>query len=312
MPGLRVPAGHALPAIMAQWEYYGWNIARIVDVIAGSFPDLRVIDIGANIGDTAAMIRRVSDCPILCVEGVPEYLRYLAENVKFLNVEIFPGYVSIDGAADSLFAAVSDGSASASKTGPQAVGVEKITALPLEVILDQHPRFKVSKFWKIDTDGLDCPIIQASRSLIQKARPIIFFEYDPFLTQGDSAMVVWEFVRDLGYLDAVAWDNVGNYMGAYNLRDALTGNDLYAVAAGWRKLRYLDICIFHEEDHGIADAVRRKESGFAGGLSKSVNGKAEPDGSVAMDMGVRSTGRAFLRASARWLKTRHRQSEPTK
>ncbi len=53
-----------------------------------------MIDVGANVGDSAIVVRTKSHIPVLCVEGDPRFLRYLTPNTAHCgDVEIAPYYV---------------------------------------------------------------------------------------------------------------------------------------------------------------------------------------------------------------------------
>jgi FkbM family methyltransferase len=41
-----------------------------------------MIDIGANVGDSVAIVREQSDYPILCIEGNETYFQILEENLR--------------------------------------------------------------------------------------------------------------------------------------------------------------------------------------------------------------------------------------
>jgi hypothetical protein len=52
--------------------------------------------------------------------------------------------------------------------------------MKLEKIVEAFPNFYRSKLIKIDTDGMDCSIIESSTGYLIENHLIIFFEYDPF------------------------------------------------------------------------------------------------------------------------------------
>jgi hypothetical protein len=48
-------------------------------------------------------------------------------------------------------------------------------------VLLRKPILVNSKMLKIDTDGFDTLILKSAVDFLKRAKPIIFFEYDPFL-----------------------------------------------------------------------------------------------------------------------------------
>src|SRR5215468_3310141 len=51
------PLSHELPLTRKRLPCYSANLGRIAAQVKGKYPDLTVIDIGANIGDSAAIVR---------------------------------------------------------------------------------------------------------------------------------------------------------------------------------------------------------------------------------------------------------------
>jgi|SRR6516162_9585411 hypothetical protein len=61
------------------------ELGRIASSVYAKYPEMVGVDVGANIGDTAAIIRSFCPAPIVCVEG-DELLGYvLTENLRVLG-----------------------------------------------------------------------------------------------------------------------------------------------------------------------------------------------------------------------------------
>src|SRR5579872_7244111 len=91
---LYLPFSHQLPFVLKHFVNYGTNLARIVQYTQKKYPDLRIIDVGANIGDSVAVIRQHSEAPVLCLEGDPVYFEILCENQSSLrNGKTIPCFV---------------------------------------------------------------------------------------------------------------------------------------------------------------------------------------------------------------------------
>src|SRR5580704_12731074 len=82
---LYLPWSHALPDFALLGPRYGQNlIALAVALDKGSEPGggpMRVLDIGANIGDSAAQIIATTGSEVLCVEGDPYWVDFLHRNL---------------------------------------------------------------------------------------------------------------------------------------------------------------------------------------------------------------------------------------
>src|SRR6266851_2753090 len=68
-----MPSDHALPIILPHCPCFGEPPALTVQAIAKT--PVRVIDVGANIGDTVALIeeRNPGKCVFLCIEAEDEF-----------------------------------------------------------------------------------------------------------------------------------------------------------------------------------------------------------------------------------------------
>ena len=71
-------------------DTYVWNdvpkgaLGRLVTLAYGKYPDLAVIDVGSNVGDTAAVIKAGADVPVFCIEGDPQIYPILQRNTRRL------------------------------------------------------------------------------------------------------------------------------------------------------------------------------------------------------------------------------------
>ncbi len=90
-----LPEGHMLPIIRVDHPHYAANVARLARSLRAKYGDLAILDIGANIGDTVAILRREVDSPILCIEGSQTFMPFLKANLaSFKDVELEPSYVA--------------------------------------------------------------------------------------------------------------------------------------------------------------------------------------------------------------------------
>ncbi|MBS1563052.1 MAG: hypothetical protein JST39_01635, partial [Bacteroidetes bacterium] len=86
---IKAPLSHPLRRILDDLPQFGFNITRLARYIHQQYPDCPVIDIGANIGDTAAFINNYRDLPVLCIDGDPTYFGLLQANTRqFANTRV--------------------------------------------------------------------------------------------------------------------------------------------------------------------------------------------------------------------------------
>ena len=74
---LTFPKKHKLPKYQSGYKNYDKKLKNIIQSIEKITNKGFIIDIGANIGDTAAYMRSFSNSKIICVEGDELYLKYL-------------------------------------------------------------------------------------------------------------------------------------------------------------------------------------------------------------------------------------------
>jgi len=259
---LQLRLSHQLPYYRRRFPQYSSNIGRIGAAIQQKYPDMSLIDIGANVGDTVAIVRELAHFPILCIEGSQTYLPSLHLNVGDLaDVEIEAAYVG--GESGTVAASVRTGDG----TGYLAIGDSDIATVQLrslDEVVKRHPRFASSKLVKSDTDGMDCQILAGAASYLATVRPVLFFEYDPDLTAraGASAVQVFDVLRAAGYRHALVYENIGDLILLLDLEDNRLVADLDGFFTGHDGLRYADICAFHASDSDLAQSLREQELDF--------------------------------------------------
>jgi FkbM family methyltransferase len=265
---LEFPASHALPGILQRWPYYSSNLGRIAQIVHQKYADLKFIDIGANVGDSVAILRRLAHYPILCIEGDQTFLDVLSRNAqKFDAVTIAPCYV---GEQDSVIMAKSTGLAgtahlaSAESDEPDDAALERIEVKKLSSLLSQYPEFSQPKMLKTDTDGFDAKILRGAVDVLTAAKPVVFFEYDPFFLaqQNDNGILMFLLLADQGYGGLIIYDNFGDLLLCLPTIEIARIEELDLYFSGRRSLQYCDICAFHLEDQDLFERTRQSELAF--------------------------------------------------
>jgi FkbM family methyltransferase len=265
---LEFPASHALPGILQRWPHYSSNLGRIAQIVHKKYADLKFIDIGANVGDSVAILRRLSHYPILCIEGDRAFLNVLSRNAqKFDAVTISPFYV---GEQDSVIMAKSTGLAgtahlaSAESYGTDDAAIEQIEVKKLSSVLSQHPEFSQPKMIKTDTDGFDAKILRGAVDVLTAAKPVVFFEYDPFFLaqQNDNGISIFSLLAEQGYGGLIIYDNFGDLLLCLPTIEIARIEELDLYFSGRRSLQYCDICAFHLEDQDLFEQTRQLELAF--------------------------------------------------
>ncbi len=236
---------HDLPFNIQENPLYSENLGVIASLLYKKYPDLSMIDVGANIGDSVAIIKFKTDIPVLCIEGNPKFLGLLEKNTKQFNA------VSIEksfaGEEELRVKAINNlGTAYIEKSD------EGIPVKILSEILEKHPQFKNARLLKIDTDGFDNKIIRGSKEFLMKTRASVFFEYDPYFLakQNESGLDIFDFFVELNYSKFIIFDNLGEHLITLNSKQKQQFSELhnYFNKGG---SRYMDIWALHHEDEEI-------------------------------------------------------------
>lgn len=260
-PSIYLPFSHSLPLILKTYSQYSSNLPRIAAKVKKRYNNMTFIDIGANVGDTVALLRREEFFPILCIEGEESFFKYLQKNTsKFSDVYLEKVFIGAESKYVYGKIDINNGTAKISREDEtkQAIQIKKLSD-----ILGNYAMFSKSKMIKIDTDGFDCMIIRGSIDLLKVTKPIIYFEYDPFLLgqQSDEGISVFSELQSIGYENALVYDNIGTYMMSIKIADKLIVKEMHnyflhrhAIDNG-----YCDVCAFHAEDWQLFEELRIEE-----------------------------------------------------
>ena len=174
---------------------------------------------------------------MLCVEGDEVFFRLLEHNAEQLGeVELEPSFVR-----DSVVRA-EEGRVERARGTARLVG-GSARAMPLADILERHPRFARPALVKLDTDGMDVPIVMANQDLLEELRPVLFFEYDPHLGAQPDVFVT---LCNKGFGRALVFENTGEYRETVALSDTARIAELHDEYTGHRGARYVDVCVLPE------------------------------------------------------------------
>lgn len=111
---LLMPLEHALPDYRVSFPDYGANLGRIARRVVHKYPTATIVDIGANIGDSAAIIHHYAGrAAILCIEPSEEYFHYLVQNAASIGPEITCIKTAVDASSGAIQAQLSAANGSA-------------------------------------------------------------------------------------------------------------------------------------------------------------------------------------------------------
>ena len=257
---LTVPSGHVMlrfytPGSGLFQPYREHGLALVVGALERLHRRGIVVDIGANVGDTLAVIARHSTLNVLCVEPSGYFLPYLRQNVArhFTDrTTVVDWYVTAqeDEAARALF---HWGGTAKPVDGPYS---ERGSVVPIGRLVSEVDDVALLK---IDTDGADLAIVEGCLDTQTPTFPI-FFELE-ITTQDEGeartacarAQRFFARVVEAGYRQAFVWDDPGRFYGRLDLSADMSIRNLlnYLTQLRHRAVWGFDICVVHDSDSAM-------------------------------------------------------------
>jgi FkbM family methyltransferase len=248
-------ASHNLPRILAMLPDYGRNVADVVLALGVEQP--LVIDVGANIGDTALVLARFAPgAKILCIEGDARFLPVLTSNTSQIpGVTIAQAVLSDRGS--SIRGRFEERGGTAHLI-VEDTGVAFQTQ-SLDDLLTRYPQFARPDVIKIDTDGFDAPIMRGARGVLGSSHPVVFYEWDPYSYRlaGEDDVSHADFLMELGFERFLIFTNRGELL----LQVRRPGHNIWESLAQFSRRRrvvdgwYYDIAAFPEERQDVCESL---------------------------------------------------------
>jgi FkbM family methyltransferase len=220
---LYMQADHHLPAIVAGNPL--WLHPLLDTVAALELSTVQVVDVGANIGDSVALLeaKLPGVCRYLCIEPDDSFYECCrlntAANERVTLLKCFVGDtgpcgVAIDhGAPGTATTQILGGGAEDTGSAQRALTLDEVCAglSTVDVI-------------KVDTDGFDFKVIRSAAGILRKHHPLLFFEWAPTLweAQREDSLAVFDFLATLEYSHFVFFADNGFFYASVAMPDTLT------------------------------------------------------------------------------------------
>lgn len=240
------------------------QFGRLAKTIASKYPGMQVIDVGANVGDTMAVVKTEVDVPIIGIEGDAVTYQFLEKNCKqFSNVSIVNTFLGEKS---------EDATVNFEKSGwnatiiPDADGGQQVQFKTLdEVLITGGFDNNELKLLKVDVEGFDTIVLRGAHYIIQKHHPVLFFEYNRqnmMAIKEEGLSTVLSF-REYGYNKIAFFDHKGTLILATSLDNTEVITYMHEYASSKQNLiGYYDICIFHADDDALAEQYLQLEKSF--------------------------------------------------
>ena len=242
------------------------QLGRLAAVVAEKYPGQTVIDIGANVGDTIAVIKNHVDLPVIGIEGDPISYKFLEKNIKpFTGITLIKEFLGDK--KETLHVEMGKDGWNNTLIPTEKGSGKDVTLRTLDEVLEQQNlSAQTIKLLKIDTEGFDTIILRGAFDLLQKQQPVLYFEYnksnmDAIHEDGLSTLFS---LQQFGYNTLVFFDNKGRYMLSIPLsqKELITEIHHYADESKCQ-VAYYDVCLFHENDRELSDKFIKGEILYA-------------------------------------------------
>jgi FkbM family methyltransferase len=242
---LNINFSHQLPLYMKLFPFYSQNLSRLAKFIRNQYSTLCMIDVGANVGDSFALVGKEEGDSILMVEGDPNYFDLLTRNT-ILDKNIFRIKAFLSDEHGTALHELQRIDGNTIIMVDNSKSKQTITYYKLDEILDKNPMFKTCNLLKIDTEGFDGKVIQGAKRLINESKPAIFFEHSPQFLRllGEDKLSIFRFLSESGYNYFTFYDNMGYLVSTLSIHNIDTIADLLCHAE--YRSSYFDVCCFHD------------------------------------------------------------------
>lgn len=221
--------------------------------MAGKYPGMTVVDIGANVGDTIAIIKSAVDVPIIGIEGDPVSFKFLANNTKqFQQVTVLQQFLGDK--KQTLHVELEKSGWNTTLIPTENKGQE-LSLKTLDEVLSENPSVSQNiKVLKIDCEGFDTIILRGATELLKAQKPVVFFEYnktnmEAINEDGYSTLLSLE---KYGYNSVIFLDLYGRYV----LTTPISNHELIKQLHDYSddnisRIGYYDVCLFHDNDRDL-------------------------------------------------------------
>ncbi len=228
-------------------------LARLAQLVEQHCPNTGIIDVGANCGDTVALLRSVCHLPILAIEGDIELLNTLRANIAQLDdVTLLACYLGENTGTMSVNIEKSGWN---STLIPSTSAASSVNIVRLDEVRTPWLAAQRVSLLKCDTEGFDNAIIFGAQRLLDRDHPILCFEYNRENMAGinEPGLRIFPYLKQLGYEVVLAYDNVGRFVLSTKTSESALLTDLHDYADGVnRGIYYYDFIVFPSDCTEIA------------------------------------------------------------
>ena len=252
---IALPEKHPLIDWQLSQPYRDQHIGIAAGLFGIKYPNAALIDIGANVGDSAALMASHCQNDLILIEPSPLYVKYLKNNVAQFRNKTVIEEVLIGGESMSHGNLVHLGGTAYLEPGkpgaPKQFATKQLSEFSQDVCLV-----------KCDTDGHDFDIVIENIPWFGKLRPGLIIENQiRTKTDLDQANIAFSKLMSVGYRQFLFFDDPGfMIMGTDSFEQIQALNryqfKLFEREQSQRSLWNFDVLCCHERDADLFEAVR--------------------------------------------------------
>jgi len=197
-------AGNPYPFILADAPHFNSGLVAAVACLRQHLGrPLRIVDLGAAVGDTVALLLdRVPGCAesFLCVDGALENRPLFEANTAEVS-GLSAHFVMLAARTGKTPSLVHHHPGTA-----MAAGREEVEAQTLDALLVAGGKAAPCDLIKSDLDGYDGEVLSGARETLVRDQPLVIFEWHPFLIRrcGNDHRAPFRALAEAGY-DQLLW-----------------------------------------------------------------------------------------------------------
>lgn len=242
---LHIPLAHNLPIYKKKYSNYDRAIKELARLVKKKDGYLRLIDVGANVGDTEINIGVLNDASYLLIEGDELFKSLISENLGDNYDYILDSHFLSD-CQEGNFSIVHNMSSASLKENKN--NEKNKLFKTLDAVIEEY-NF-IPNVIKIDTDGFDINVIKGGVRSLSKYKPVIFFEWwvTAIEKNGINPLEVWPILKDIGYTGVFLFDNYGNPLINLEIEKVSQFRDIMNYLNGKnRRFAYCDALVYSKE-----------------------------------------------------------------